>query len=98
VYNTIGTVSLINFHDSNMTTNSTGTPKVKNLRLTNLYFDGVKEGYHLNGLPESPYKDLYLYNITVKNYDSLWDGCTAVDGFCDNSSVVCPPCLNMGKS
>jgi hypothetical protein len=80
-------------------TTDDATPKFKNIRVTNLYVDGGNNGWHVIGLPESPFR-AHFENITVKNINNttLFTKCGDVDGYCDSSSVSpsCPPCMNTG--
>lgn len=77
-------------------TNDTGTPKFKNIKVTNFYVEDY--GWYLEGIPESPYRNLHFSNITVNKVKHLIEKCDNMNGFCDNSSVIpsCPNCLNAG--
>lgn len=94
----VGTVMCFSgYYRNYAVTNDTGTPKIKNIRVVNLYAEG-RNGWDIDGLPESPFKDVYFQNVTL-NVTHLEPKCIAVDGYCDKGSVTpfCPSCLNTGK-
>ena len=77
-------------------TNASATPRLTNVLLENIAFEGVGQAGELNGLLESQ-----ITNVTLRNLHYAWGRnesapsfgkCFFASGICE-ASTICPPCF-----
>lgn len=78
-------------------TNATATPEVDGVVLRNVTAVNPKVGWLLDGLPESPLRNLVLDGVSIVGAGQLVAGCDNVaSGSCTNVLPSCPPCVPGG--
>lgn len=84
----------LNYASNLPPTNATGTPTLMGVYIHNVTAINPKQGWLLDGLPESPLQGLTLQNINIVGAGKLIQQCDYVaTGSCAGVTPSCPPCM-----
>lgn len=84
----------LNYASNLPPTNATGTPVLDGVLIRNVTAINPKQGWFLDGLPESPLQGLTLQDVTIINAGKLVQQCDYVgSGSCTGVLPSCPPCM-----
>lgn len=77
-------------------TNATGTPQMYNVTVENVQAFKPQYGWFIDGLPESPLRDIHFVNVSIQNpTKSMYASCDNItQSTCDNVTPECPPCIS----
>ncbi|XP_062515864.1 uncharacterized protein LOC134191272 isoform X2 [Corticium candelabrum] len=81
----------LNYHHGMKPTNATATPKFERITLEQVSSNHSNVGFLIDGIPESPIKELRLINVDV-DAEKILETCEYVEGSCANCSY-CPKCI-----
>ena len=86
----------MNYSPSLPPTNATGTPALRNVTVDGLVSRTSKQGWLLDGLPESTLVGLTFRNVSIVGAGTYVAKCDYVDqasSACDGVTPSCPPCV-----
>ena len=80
-------------------TNATATPALRNVTVSGLVSQASKDGWLLDGLPESPLENLTFNNVSITGAQTYISGCDYVGtAVCNGVAPSCPPCIKAARS
>ena len=77
-------------------TNATATPRLYNVTVENVVSTTSKQGWFVDGLPESPLAGLTFRNVSILGASEYVQQCDFVDtvtSVCEGVTPSCPPCI-----
>jgi hypothetical protein len=85
----------MNYNPGLPPTNATATPRLFNVTVENLVSDKSKQGWLIDGLPESALDTIVLRNVSINAVSSSLNvKCDYVrNSMCDGVQPSCPPCF-----
>lgn len=84
----------MNYNPGLPPTNATATPRLFNVTVENLVSDKSKQGYLIDGLPESLLDTLVFRSVNISGAAALNVKCDYVrNAACDGVLPSCPPCF-----
>ncbi len=73
-------------------TNASATPVFRNINFNNIYSSGAKNGWKIDGLPESYFTNVSFSDIEFVNTPDLFQEVNYIHCSCLRVLPSCPPC------